>query len=184
MPVQGIASESVSGYVNAAVSSVDEGLVRQLLASEHCTTPKDEKEFVSESGSPPSPSRQAQLPFFLLGRMRMCPRAHSFTCWPLWADTRLQNGCSSEEPTSTQRTMLVGVWFIHPALCLVPPLLFTGWLHPPPRGCPQAPYGDHQGPAVPPRRRLHGEQHSPDGPRLWPGRRRREGNPSLQPILR
>lgn len=44
---QGISSESVSEYVNVAVSSVDEGLIRQLLATEHCTTPKDEKEFVS-----------------------------------------------------------------------------------------------------------------------------------------
>ena len=34
-------------YLNAPVSSVEEGLVRQLLTSEHCTSSKDEKEFVS-----------------------------------------------------------------------------------------------------------------------------------------
>ena len=36
----------MSEYVNAAVSSLDEGLVRQLLITEHCISPKDEKEFV------------------------------------------------------------------------------------------------------------------------------------------
>ena len=34
-------------YLNAPVSSVEEGLVRQLLTSEHCTNTKEEKEFVS-----------------------------------------------------------------------------------------------------------------------------------------
>ena len=34
-------------YLNAPVSSVEEGLVRQLLTSEHCASGKDEKEFVS-----------------------------------------------------------------------------------------------------------------------------------------
>ena len=34
-------------YLNAPVSSLEEGLVRQLLTSEHCTSSKEEKEFVS-----------------------------------------------------------------------------------------------------------------------------------------
>lgn len=34
-------------YLNAPVSSLEEGLVRQLLTNEHCTSSKEEKEFVS-----------------------------------------------------------------------------------------------------------------------------------------
>lgn len=45
--MQDIPLESVVEYLNAPVNIVDEALVRQLLASEHCTTSTDEKEFVS-----------------------------------------------------------------------------------------------------------------------------------------
>lgn len=42
-----MSGESAGEYLNALVSRVDEGLVQQLLISEHCTSSKDEKEFVS-----------------------------------------------------------------------------------------------------------------------------------------
>ena len=45
--MQNVLGESAGGYLNALVSSVDEGLIRQLLTKEHCTSSKDEKEFVS-----------------------------------------------------------------------------------------------------------------------------------------
>jgi len=40
-----VSGESAGEYLNALVSRVDEGLVQQLLISEHCTSSKDEKEF-------------------------------------------------------------------------------------------------------------------------------------------
>ena len=36
-------------FLNAEVSGVEEGLIHQLLASEHCTNSRDQKEFVSIS---------------------------------------------------------------------------------------------------------------------------------------
>ena len=34
-------------YLNTAASDIGEGLIQQLLISEHCNGPKDQKEFVS-----------------------------------------------------------------------------------------------------------------------------------------
>ena len=44
---QGIDGPGVAQYVNASVSDIEEGLVRQLLNSELCTAESDLKEFVS-----------------------------------------------------------------------------------------------------------------------------------------
>ena len=44
---QNISAESVVNFLNAEVSGVEEGLIHQLLASEHCTNSRDQKEFVS-----------------------------------------------------------------------------------------------------------------------------------------
>lgn len=41
-------SEQVARYLNAPVCDIGEDLISQLLNAEHCTTPKDQKEFVSD----------------------------------------------------------------------------------------------------------------------------------------
>lgn len=41
--------EEVARFVNAPVCDVVEDLITQLLHTEHCTNPKDQKEFVSKN---------------------------------------------------------------------------------------------------------------------------------------
>lgn len=48
-PPQGIGGPGVTQYVNACVDDIEEGLVRQLLNSELCTTERDLKEFVGNT---------------------------------------------------------------------------------------------------------------------------------------
>ena len=87
-------------YINAEVNDIEEGLVRQLLNSELCTTETDLKEFVSMAYSHECIHQRASFNMVCASsscRMSTLPLAVCFTCWHLSDVTRQLSGCLGTE---------------------------------------------------------------------------------------